>query len=61
MSLESQKEKNNLGRSNFEKIMAKNFPRLKDSWPEIQEVPQIISRINTKETTGLHCSETDKN
>lgn len=49
MSLESQKERNSFGRSTFEKIMAKNFPKVMDSYSEIQEIPQIISRINTKE------------
>lgn len=38
-----------MGRSNFEKIMAKNFPKLLDSYSEIQEFSQIMSRINTKE------------
>lgn len=61
-TLESQKERNSLGRSNFEKIMAKNFPKLMDSYSEIQQVPQIMSRISKKETIPeLHYSETAEN
>ena len=42
--------------------MAKNFPKLLDSYSEIQEVPQIMSRINPKETIpGLHYIKTAEN